>query len=41
MLEIFMGALIFCDSFMAADILNREDKNLFACLSCNFFKADF
>ena len=40
MLEIFMGALIFCDSFMAADIRNEEHKNVFVCPSCNFFKAD-
>ena len=30
MLGIFMGALIFCDSFMDSDILNREVRNLFA-----------
>lgn len=36
-----MGALIFCDSFMDSDILNRKDRNLSACLSVVFLKTDF
>lgn len=38
MLETFMNALIFCDSFMDSDVLNRRDKNL-ACLPFLFFKT--
>ena len=35
-----MGKLIFCDSFMDSDMLNREVGNVFASLSFYFFKAD-
>lgn len=35
-----MGELIFCDGFMDSDMLNREVRNVFACLSFYFFKAD-